>query len=121
MSDQSSLIQSVELRDTAGRSLGFFRSEDAIKTITEERDRLLKELAEVKAKLAQTDAECVRLRDALTEAKREREEHLQWVYSLTPNELPFSPDELANLEKNSVPFEQVFVEIEQAARGSRNG
>jgi chromosome segregation ATPase len=111
MSDQSN--QGVELPDDSGRSLGFVRSEEAVRELTAERDRLRQEVAEIQAKLGALAAERDRLREELAAAQRERDEYLRWLYALTPKDSPITPEEFAEGLKNAVPGEQVFAELEQ--------
>jgi hypothetical protein len=113
MSNQSNLVQGVELRDASGRSLGFFQSEVTVREVTTERDRLREELTATRAELVALAAERDRLREELAAAQRERDEYLRWAYALTPKDPPITPEELAEGQKNGVPGEQVFAELEQ--------
>jgi chromosome segregation ATPase len=117
MSELSNLVQAVELLDARGRSLGLFRSEEVVKELVVERDRLRQELAQLQAKLSATAGECDRLREELVGTRRERDEYLHSLHFLTRQQFAFTPEEIATLDREGLPLGQVVDEIERRVKG----
>jgi hypothetical protein len=99
MSNQNDVNHRVELRDEAGRNVGF--------------DPIM-----VDQSLA---AECDRLREELARVKKERDELSQALDALIAEHPFFAPERLAELEKNGLTFRQIMDEIEPLIHGSPNG
>jgi hypothetical protein len=121
MSNQVNPGQRLELRDASGRVLGYYVPasefelrfgnaaehspqakaeqkpwEQICKELTEERDRLRVEVAEIRT---------------------ERDQYLRSLYALIPSRFNFDEQELAALEQNGLTLDQILEDI-QALRGA---
>jgi uncharacterized coiled-coil DUF342 family protein len=117
MSDSNHLIHDVEQKNASGP----LHCQEANSQPTVELERLRRELADAQTKMTATASERDQLREELTAVQRECDEYRQWIYALMPKDVHLTPEELADLEKNGVPFEQAIAAIEQEARGNCNG
>lgn len=89
-----------ELRDPAGRTLGVFVPDGVIQDLR---------------------AECERLRRQVAQLQTERDDYLQALRRLTGGDSPLTREELEELQKTSVPFEQVIDLIERELQGRGHG
>jgi hypothetical protein len=95
MSQLIDASQGLELRDPAGAVIGTFVPRKVLQELIAERDHLRKVVATVQA---------------------ERDAYLHALYALSRKEMPLTSEERIDLEKNSVPAEQVMQEIERICR-----
>ncbi len=91
--------QILELRDASGQIVGFFTPEKAWKDLLAERDQLREELEKV---------------------KEERDNFRISVEALMQKKITFTAEELEDLQKNGLSFEQVMEEIQPILEGKRN-
>ena len=107
MSIPINLDQKLELRDASGSTVGFVLPEQFLRDLLAERDALRKEVAELQEQLTA-------LRDRAARVEAERDGYLESLHFLTRKDVvPFTEQELADLQKNGMPFDQIIPEIEQ--------
>lgn len=100
MSFPVSLDQRLEVRDASGATVGFILSDQQTRDLLADRDALRKRVAELQAQTARLTAE--------------RDGYLESLHFLARKELtPLTEQELAELQKDGLPFEQLLPEIEQ--------
>ena len=100
MSFPIGLDQKLEVRDASGAIVGFILSDQQTRDLLAERDALRKRVAELQAQTARLTAE--------------RDGYLESLHFLTRKELtPLTEQELTELQKDGLPFEQLLPEIEQ--------
>jgi hypothetical protein len=92
MSEATELGPGFELRDPSGRTLGVFVP-----------DSMIQELR----------AECERLRRQVAQLQAERDDYLQALRQVTGGIFPLTREELDELDRTSVPFEQVIEQVER--------
>jgi predicted nuclease of restriction endonuclease-like RecB superfamily len=108
MGDSISLnnVEQLQLRDGTGRLLGVFLTPTILEQMNAERERLAKEVAE--------------LRKQLDEAQRRvavLEQDWHSMFRLLPRELQVSEEDIREALQNRIPLEKLIQELEQM--GSR--
>lgn len=91
-------------------------------------ERLNRELAEARAKLAVAEAaareaaeERNRLRQELTSLREQYEESEKAVHYLTQRDYAITREDIADLESHGVPLAQVLEELEAIVKGTPDG
>jgi hypothetical protein len=92
MSEPTEFGPGFELRDPSGRTLGVFVPNSMIQDLR---------------------AECERLRQQVTQLQAERDKYLKFLKEITGGAPLITAEEVAELDKNGIPFEQVIEQIER--------
>jgi hypothetical protein len=92
----------LELRDATGRSLGVFVSNRVVQELTAERDRLRAELERVRQET-----------QALAERVAKQDEKLAAFTAALQEYITFTPEELADLEKNGESLTEFIERMER--------
>src|SRR5437879_3800519 len=100
MSIPIKLDQEVELRDSAGKTVAYVVPASLLKELREELDRLRKELENVCTK---------------------RDEYRDGLICMMKDYITFTPEELADAEKNGLSFDQLMAEIQPILQGTGHG
>ena len=107
MSFPINLDQRLEVRDASGATVGFILSDQQTRDLITERDALRKQVAELQRQTAALHDQAARL-------KAERDGYLESLHFLTRQNLtPLTEPELAELNRDGLPFEQLLPEMEQ--------
>jgi chromosome segregation ATPase len=121
--DTVNRVQTVELRDAAGGSLGTFQSEETVRGLAAECDRLRSELAQLRATLLATDQtaraltdERHQLHEEIARLRNERDEYQKAVHFLTQREFAITREDIAEIEKEGLTFDKVIAEVEQVVK-----
>jgi hypothetical protein len=99
---------------------------DAVQVVTDliaERDRLRRQVAEQQEELARLRAEAERLAREQARIVAERDDYLRAVYALWPKEdvPPRTEEELDELRRTAVPFDEVIAEVDQILGAEGDG
>jgi hypothetical protein len=107
--------QGYELRDPAGVTVGVFVPAPVLPALTAERDAL-------RARVTEQAKQLAALREELDRLRKERDEYQQALECVSRDKsLLIDQGELADLERNGVPFADIVGEIEKMLEDARPG
>jgi hypothetical protein len=113
VSSPANFDQKLELRDASGRTVGFVLPERQLLDLLAQQEALQKQVVELRQQVAALTARA-------EEVARERDAYLQTLHFLSRDRLvPITEEELEDIRKTGIPFEQIVAEVEQiVTRGS---
>jgi uncharacterized coiled-coil DUF342 family protein len=113
MSEITENGERLELRDAKGRTVGYLFVRQLVEELTAERDRLREEVRRLRDQLGQAEAEALRLTQEQAKLTAERDRHLKALHELTYQEFHFTPEEIADMDRNGVELRAIIEELER--------
>jgi regulator of replication initiation timing len=119
MTQQLNLTLPMELHNSSGQPVAVLMDKRSVEELKAERDRLQEEVTRLRGENLDLKRALDAAREGLKEKATitaERDRYLEILFGIFGEDFGFTPEAIADMDKNGVPLQLIIEELEQTSR-----